>query len=83
MKPTLTPDVKIRPYLTILPYRSPEQKIHTTLGSAKSAVSYNCGDRRGTNQDMAIYEWKNDEWVLLWEIPEGTMYEDLPWRKDV
>lgn len=79
MKPKLTPYI----YLTIIPRRWPEQKMHADLGHAKSAVSYNCGHRRGTNQDMAIYEWKNDEWVLLWEIPEGTEYEDLPWRKDV
>jgi hypothetical protein len=80
LRTPLTPDVKSRPYLTIIPNRIPQQKTHTSLGNAKNAISYKV-ERNGTQWDMAVYEWVDGEWSLLWDIPEGTKEHELPWRK--
>lgn len=73
--------VKVSPYLTVIPDRRPKQKTHANLGQAKNAIQYRMRSNV-TYIDMAVYEWKNDEWSLLWEIPKGTGKDDLPWNLD-
>jgi hypothetical protein len=77
----LTPDVKSRPYLSIIPTRSPEQKTHTSLGHAKNAVNNKIWSGYSHRHDMAIYEWVDNDWKLLYDIPAGTTENNLPWRK--
>lgn len=82
MDTKLTP-IQSTPYLTIIPgrYRA-RQKTHRTLGHAKNAVLARYSWGPGLPEDVAIYEWRDGEWGLLWEIPKGTKENDLPWRKD-
>ncbi|GAA2230398.1 hypothetical protein N1031_07035 [Herbiconiux moechotypicola] len=77
----LTPDVRQRPFLTVIPRRSPRQKTHVSLGYAKSAISDKVHYRIGAVCDMAVYEWRDEKWSLLWEIPRGTEYSALPWKE--
>jgi hypothetical protein len=67
-------------HMTVIPFRRPLQKAHTNLGHAKAAISYKTG-WRGAESDMELYELKDGEWSLLWKVPEGTAYNDLPWKK--
>ena len=67
-------------FLTVIPARIPEQKLHTSIGNAKNAVSFRVGYSSGAVCDMAIYEWVNDAWVQRFDIPDGTKFKDLPWH---
>lgn len=76
---TQTPKpLRPQPYMSVVPGRSPEQKAHMTLGHAKSAVGAKLNAYRGSYYDMAIYEWKNNGWELLYDIPKGTKV--APWK---
>lgn len=52
----------VMPFLTVIPRRYPEQKMHTSLGAAKNAFF------EGRYGDL--YEWKDGGWVLLYEVPQ-------------
>ena len=71
------------PYLTVAPDRRPQQKVHKNIGQAKNAISYRASMtyKRALPKDCQIYEWKNDKWTLLWDIPAGTRVDDMPWNK--
>ncbi len=76
---SLRPEQKDKPYMTIIPWRSPKQKLHNTIGQVKNALVYmnNYNDRIG--RDAAAYEWNSEtqEWDLLWEVHRG---DKVPWR---
>lgn len=82
-KPELVPQIK--PYLTIIEARTPKQKMHTSLGHAKNALTYD-KSRSGT-----LWEWVDGEWVLLYTVTSYVVpassndywkryKQDVPWR---
>lgn len=86
---------KMKPptWATIIPTRSTKKivAIHNTVGHAKAAVSSSSPPRTCTlGYDAAkggypvaeaeIHELVDGEWVLRWEIPEGTYPNELPWK---
>jgi len=70
----------IMPFATIVPDRIPRQKSHANLGQAKKAVLF-----RLRNESLAtpvkVYKWTDSGWELMWDIPEGTPREGMPWVK--
>jgi hypothetical protein len=86
---TLTPKTQARPYLTIIPNRSPREKTHVNIGHAKNAVQAKMSYRGAygyanyqTTVHIAVYEWLDNQWSLLWDIPSGTPESKLPWKGD-
>jgi hypothetical protein len=98
--------IKVTPFMSIVEGRTPRQKVHTHLAHAKNAfdplkinkkiveISPN-GMRwvRHTHGWGAIFEHKDGEWKLLFEIPQPTEadgtqgkwnmeYETRPWKLD-
>ncbi|MEU6704754.1 hypothetical protein [Streptomyces wuyuanensis] len=82
--------LKDSPYATLIPTRSPMFKCHAGLGRAKSAVAYELPHRY--NRETSRYEYAGVRggevykrvggvWELLYRVEEGTLPEDLPWRK--
>lgn len=63
-----------RVFKSVVAHRFPSEKIHQSLGHAKSAVAYN---RRGGK----LYELIDGAWVLMHEVAYGTATADLPWNK--
>lgn len=74
--------VQTFPYLTVIPDRIPQQKVHKNIGQAKNAVSYRASlhYKRGIPNDCQVYEWKDSQWVILWDIPAGTEVDEMPWN---
>lgn len=57
-------------------------KVYNGLGSLKNAFYPHVFDwRDSTRYDAKVLEMVNGEWYVLYDIPEGTMKEDLPWMK--
>jgi hypothetical protein len=79
--PRLSP-ARATPYLTVIPDRLPKQKVHASLGHAKNAINYRDQWRTGIPSDCVIFEWKDDAWQVLYEIPKGTHGGDMPWNKE-
>lgn len=76
---TQTPKpLRPQPYMSVVPSRSPTQKAHMSIGHAKSAVGAKLSTYHGSYSDMAIYEWKEGGWELLYDIPKGTKV--APWK---
>lgn len=81
-KPNLIP--KVKPYLTIIEDRRPVQKMHSSLGHAKNAFTFD-RSRAGT-----LWEWKDGDWSLLHTITRkrtNTDYysgwkQSIPWHKE-
>jgi hypothetical protein len=71
--------VKSFPYLTVIPDRRPVQKVHTGLGQAKNAILFR-DYGRGIPRDCQVYEWSNEGWTLLWDIPAGATRDEMPWN---
>lgn len=69
---------KVLPYLTWIAGRSPHQKAHAGRGQAQKAVLFRL-HRDKLSEQVRVYEWKSNGWQLLWDIPEGTRREDMPW----
>lgn len=70
-----------QPYMSVVPNRSPEQKAHMSLGHAKSAVGSKINQYgHGSYYDMAIYEWKDGDWEILYDVPKGTKV--APWHEE-
>lgn len=76
---TLKPAIST-PYLSVCPDRRPQQKVHTNLGHAKNAVAYRDNWGRGLADDCQIYEWHEDSWSLLYDVPAGTRSRNMPWH---
>lgn len=56
----LSPRIKNKPqtFLTVIPTRTPRDKLHATRGLATSAIKY-------SKREAALYEMRDGEWVLL------------------
>lgn len=68
------------PYLTVIPDRSPLQKVHTDLAQARKAILYRVGGNADTLKVACkVYKWTARGWETLWDIPEGTDRKDMPW----
>lgn len=65
-------------YKTVVERRWPREKLHSALGHAKAAIAYSAwsGVRGGQ-----LYELRHGAWDLLYDVPAGASYNDLPWRK--
>lgn len=68
------------PYMSRIPTRRPNDKAHLTLGHAKLAVGGKIDRYVGSYVNMAIFEWKDGEWELLYDIPKGTKV--APWKEE-
>lgn len=68
-------------WTSTIPSRRPATKAHTSLGFAKSAVSFRVYDRGGAVEDMSIQELNpaTGQYETLFTIPKGTRKSDLPW----
>lgn len=80
---SIRPEVKPKPYMTVIPERWPRQKLHSTIGQAKAAATtpgHRYVGRDQVAKDVAIYEWNSstEEWDLLYELHTGDF---MPWRK--
>lgn len=67
-------------FLTEIPDRKPKFKIHTSLSLAKSAVGWPVG-REQNARGGKVYEIKDNEWSLVYDVAKGTKPEDLPWKR--
>lgn len=76
------------PYLTVIPSRNPEKKVHKTLGHAKNALLAKktvlvdgsktpYGYEYGFGYDMAIYQMIDGEYKLLHEVFKKDT--EVPW----
>lgn len=89
--PSLSPTPRATPYLTIIPDRSPVQKVHTSLGHAKNALTY---DKR---REGTLWEWNTEQgaWELLYTVTVeyvkpplhearswGHWIQTVPWREE-
>lgn len=92
------------PFMTVIPGRRPEQKVHKRLSDAKNAFDTpksnpftlidGSGNRLGywgTHGWGQLYEFKDGEWHLLYEVPKPTdehaianypYRESRPWKLD-
>lgn len=73
-------------------YAAGVMKTHGGIGSAKNSLnnrmwtwtgSRASGDRKKVTTYAAILENVDGTWYTLYEIPEGTTYDNLPWMKEV
>lgn len=76
----MTEKPEIMPYLTIVPDRVPRQKAHANLGQTKKAVLFRLRDE-ALSTPVKAYRWTDSGWELMWDIAEGTLREEMPWRK--
>ena len=75
----LAPEVG-SPYLSVVPDRSPRRKAHPTLGQAKNALQYRRSYYHdGYSVDIAIYEYRDNAWHLLYEVAKGEKV--APWER--
>lgn len=71
------PHPKPMPYLSIIPDRRPIQKLHANVGHAKNAINGR-GGPHGALVPMQVYEYVDNDWVLLYDIKKGDV--EPPWR---
>lgn len=73
-------------------YAAGVMKTHAGIGPAKNSLnnrmwqwagSRENGDRRRVTTYAAILEKIGGTWWTLYDIPEGTTYDNLPWMKEV
>lgn len=74
-EPMVMPEPKVFPYLTIIPGRRPEQKMHEKIGHAKNAFEQHPGSGYRCRYGK-LYQYIDGEWVLLYDIPEQTYTVD-------
>ena len=68
------------PYLTVIPDRSPRQKVHTDVQQARKAILYRVGGNADTLKvGCKVYKWTAQGWETLWDIPAGTDRKAMPW----
>lgn len=71
------------PFLTHIPYRTPEVKLHLTEGLARAAVQAKTwGGKTQCPMDVYRFNAETGMWVCIWEIPYGLPKDQLPWKKD-
>ena len=81
------------PFMTVIPGRRPEQKVHKRLSDAKNAFAtpkpnkffrkgkFAYGTTHGWGQ---LYEFKDGDWQLLYEVPQPTDEHEIgeyPYRE--
>ena len=77
------------PFMTVIPGRSPETKMHKRLTDAKNAFSTQKmnafeipgsphSPRSTTHSWGKLYEFKGGEWVLLYEVPKPDDTHAIP-----
>jgi hypothetical protein len=59
-------------------YASGELKTHRTLSGARNSLNNRAKRSSGWKQGF-ILESVDGEWYVLYHVPEGARYEDLPW----
>lgn len=98
--PKVLPVVHV-PYMTVIPGRRPETKVHKRISDAKNAFDTPKpnrfvvdGQKYGRNYTHGwgqLYEFKDGEWHLLFDVPKPTddhaipnypYRESRPWRLD-
>jgi len=74
------PPKQVARYAVYIEDAAPKKRfrVYSNLGSAKNAYHHSY-----TRKDAMILENVNGEWYVLYTIPAGTMYKDLPWVKEV
>lgn len=77
------------PYMTVIPGRTPQQKVHKRLSDAKNAFDtpkHNPLKRKLVEQQYGystthgwghLYEFENGEWKLLFEVPQPTQEHEI------
>lgn len=80
MSKLLDPSAATSRYLSRIPRRRPEEKLHTGIGHAKSAVTayFSGGEFGYTGPSMEIYELVDGGWKLLYSVVGGDL--ELPWK---
>ncbi|ONI83529.1 hypothetical protein ALI22I_34120 [Saccharothrix sp. ALI-22-I] len=75
--PGSTPPIAPTVYASRVPSRSPNWKVHTTLGRAHAAVAWSpySGARGGE-----VWKLVEGEWKLLDTVESGTSADALPWH---
>ncbi|MDF9749067.1 hypothetical protein [Arthrobacter sp. ES3-54] len=70
-------------WTSVIKYRRPATKAHTSLGYAKAAVTHRVHDSRGVAEDMSIQELNpaSGNFEPLFIIPKGTLKSQLPWYR--
>ena len=72
-------------------YAAGVMKTHSSIGHAKNSLnnrmwswtgSRENGDRQRVTTYAALLENVNGQWYTLYDIPEGTTRENLPWMKE-
>ncbi|MCC3299805.1 hypothetical protein [Arthrobacter caoxuetaonis] len=77
------PHVPAKVWRTTIPDRSPEVKLHKTLGHARSAVTNRISSYPGfAHYDMRIEELNTatNQFFVLHDIRSGTRLDSLPWK---
>lgn len=79
--PTPPKPPKVPPYLSYVRSRRESYKTHTNIGHAKNAIGFFINDNVGgkVRENLFVWEIKNGEYELLWNIPAGTLNTELPW----
>lgn len=65
-------------YMTVIPGRRVQTKVHRTLGQAKNAI-LGVGRRCGTS---SLYERHGTQWVPLYTIDKDVPDGDMPWKTE-
>jgi hypothetical protein len=79
--PAQLPDI---PWMTWIPDRLPQFKVHTDLGKAKAALGYDTGDvitlDDGTTdrpiRGGVLYKLQNEKWVAVDIVQPGSLKKD-------
>lgn len=72
-------------FATFIADRSPQFKIHRTVGLAHGAISYRTQSRNFSlvmTSDCALYRRVGDEWRAVYSFKFGSELRCLPWQKD-
>lgn len=66
-------------YISVIKYRSPERKAHMNIGQAKNAVAYS--NHYPYVRGGEIWEVTEHGQFLIYDVPQKTHRDELPWRK--
>lgn len=72
------------PVMTVIPWRSAgDVKVHSSMSRARSAVMAQRASWHLARsvREARIYVWRDGAWALEHDIAQGTLVEDLPWKK--
>lgn len=68
-------------YLSFIRSRRDNFKTHNNIGHAKTALGNFINSNEGgtVGENLFVWELKDSEYELMWNIPAGTLNTDLPW----